>query len=749
MSRVIAIVVILCCVGFCAPSLWCVDTRVSVQTHLTSFGVSPTPMDLETIDAMRDAGVSWVRHWVFWYQVEHDSGVYDWTHQDSIIYAYMSRGINVYVTLMGGNQFYDPDTVDYQPDSLYPRPEFGLPPGPGSASHSGWLDFVGAIVNRYKDIVKYWSIWNEPNLLEFWPPNPDPGDYSYLVATTSDLIKSIDSTACIIGSNLSMIDLPFFSQIADSIIPYIDYVGYHPYRLFPEDDQQNFLYFLPEPFPPEDSLFSFEEELSALIDSIRLRDPQGRVGLWDDESGYPSHPEPILWEPISTSSEITQSKYLLRKHLLSFAFNVRVSNWWWDFDIVSGWFNALGENWFTHFYDLQPQDWLEKQNAFLFNYIGLTYAPHVDTVLKEAEDYDTLTGWWEDSGEFISLPDTAPAWDPGTYARYTIPIPSAGLYTLWMSMRNPDSLEVPVCIAMVDSLGPPYYFMTTVDPSDTARFIWTFVGESESLRVTWWYKGPHYFDLGVGAFTLYLAPGPPGTQVDKIVIKREGTVSEKKGALTALDNLTDIFGINVEVDTVIWVDTENIDLDSSDYAELRVFSFEDTSSSEHLIAYWVGKEAVDSYPQKYLRLSVAETVADSATVLDLLTGVASTAPYNLVGDTLVFDSLKVSDSPKVLILLKSVGVEEASVARSVREATCFPNPVRGKARISFSLTSPSVIEFSVYDVSGRLVATPCQEKMGTGTQEIECDMKDLSSGVYFWTLTVGKDRWNGKLVVLR
>ena len=64
MSEVIIIMAIVCCVGFCSQPVWCVDTRVSVQTHLTSFGVSPTTMDLETMDAMRDAGVSWVRHWV-------------------------------------------------------------------------------------------------------------------------------------------------------------------------------------------------------------------------------------------------------------------------------------------------------------------------------------------------------------------------------------------------------------------------------------------------------------------------------------------------------------------------------------------------------------------------------------------------------------------------------------------------------------------------------------------------------------
>jgi len=731
------------------PSLSAPDSRVSVQTHLTSYGVSPGELDLETIDAMKDAGVSWVRHWMLWHHVEHDSGVYYWSHQDSIINAYSSRGINVYITLMGGNQFYDPESVNYQPDSLYPRPELGLPPSPGSSSLTGWLDFVSAAVTRYGGVVKHWSVWNEPNLREYWAPDPDPGQYSYLVTETSTLIKSIDSTARIIGGNLSMIDLSFFSQILDSIIPYVDYIGYHPYRAFPEDDQQEFLDFLPEPFPPEDSLYSFEQEISALIDSIRLRDAAGRVGIWDDESGYPSHAEPLLWGGLPVISEVTQAKYMLRKHLLSFAFGARVSNWWWDFDLLSTSFNVLGEHWFGHFYDLVPSDWLEKQHTFFFNYIGLSYAPVLDTALKEAEDYDTLTGWWEDSGTFVSTADSAPEWDPGTYASYTVPLPGPGMYTVWMRMRNPNPSRVPGCIIMVDSIGPPYHLISTLDPSDTTRFIWSLVQDAESLRVSYWGQGPRQIYLDMRSHKLFAVPGPGGTQVDKILLKREGGVSQKKVALSALSNLTALFSTSTVPDTHMSPAATNVDLDPADFAELRVFAFRDTSSGGGIVTYWVGKEAVDVYPDRFIGLSVIEGSTESARLVDLLTGMESDLSFDRSGDTLVFDSLPVWDSPRAVLLSGLPGVSEGSGPLAAVTPWCFPNPTWGNVWIQFSAAASSLVELSVYDVAGRLVTKRRRKLTDNGSHRLEWDSKSLAPGIYFWRLTVGQAEHAGKIVVLR
>jgi hypothetical protein len=545
-----------------------------------------------------------------------------------------------------------------------------------------------------------------------------------------------------------MIDLPFFSQILDSIIPYVDYIGYHPYRVYPEDDQQEFLDFLPDPFPPEDSLYSFEEEISALIDSIRLRDGAGRVGIWDDESGYPSRAEPLLWGGLSAISEVTQAKYMLRKHLLSFAFGARVSNWWWDFDLISTSFNVLGEHWFGHFYDLQPADWLDKQHTFLFNYIGLTYAPVLDTALKEAEDFDSLTGWWEDGGSYVFTADSAPAWHPGTYASYNVAVPGPGMYTLWMSMRNPSPSKVPGCIVMVDSIGPPYHILSTVDPSDTMRFIWTLAQDAESLRATYWGKGPRQVYLDMRSHTLYVVPGPGGTQVDRILLKKEGGASEKKIGMAALGNLTSLFSTNTVADSSISLSTSNIDLDPSDFAELRAFPFRDTSTGEAIIAYWVGKEAVDNHPHNYIGLSVVEGSAESARLLDLLTGAESWVSFSRSGDTLLFDSLPVSDSPNAIVLSNVPGVGEGAKRLALKHPECFPNPTWGKVWIHCYIAAPSSTQLSVYDAAGRLVDGPRGYRVACGHARLEWDSRPFPPGIYFWNLSVGPTEYRGKLVVL-
>jgi len=711
-------------------------TRLSVQTHLSSFGVSPREFDIETIDAMETAGISWVRHWMIWHQVEYDSAVYDWIYQDSIINAYNARNIEVYITLMGGNQFYDPETTTYN----FSHPEIGLAPTPGSFSMQGWLSFVEAAVNRYSNVVNYWSIWNEPNLEEYWHPEPNPGHYSYMVAVTSDKIKSIDPQAKVIGSNTSMIDLSFFSQIADSILPYIDYVGYHPYRLYPEDDQQNFL---PVPFPPEDSLYSFEEEISALIDSIRLRDSTGRIGIWDDESGYPSHDEVIFWGSIY-SSETTQAKYLLRKYLLSLAFFSEVTTWWCDFDNMSLQFNVLGASWFTDFYQLQPNDWLRKEVLFLFNYIGITYSPNTNCIIKEAEDYDSLFGWFEDSVDYICTPNSAP-FDPGTYAVYKIPVIPNREYTVWTNLRNPNISKTPWIAVMMDSLNSSYYIVSTVDTSEVDSFIWTTITDSELLRVSYWDKGSHFFSFNSDTINLYIVPGIGGTQIDKILLKELNNVSEKKLAYNSLSILSSVFQDYVIRDTTLIFNIENITLSPDYFNEIRIFPFIDTISGFQIIPFWIGVEAVDNFPDNYINLSILKSLIDSIILKDLLTGVENNISFYYQGDSIKIDSLIISDNPKILILKSSTGVYEQinSPINSI-----FYNYFLKNLTIDFTVQSPSNINLSIFDISGRNINN-FSNYYNSGNYSINHSLSGLTQGLYIYKIQINNTQYQGKVSIIR
>ena len=721
------------------------DTRIGFQSHLTTYGISPSLLDLEIIETMANAGMTWTRHWIMWYQVESDSGVYNFDYQDSIINSYTRNGIEVYVTLMGGNIFYDHDSVDH---SAFSRPELGLAPTPGSASLDGWLNFADTLVKRYSDRVHYWAIWNEPNLEEFWRYTPNPDDYAYLLKVTSKRIKSIDSTAQIIGGNLSMIDLDFFSQIADSIIPYVDFIGYHPYRNFPEDDQQNLLPW--GTFPAEDSLYSFEEEMDAFVDSIRLRDPAGRVGLWDDESGYPSNPEPQLFTSNPANTETTQTKYLLRKYLLSLAYNARVSIWWWSFDVISNAFNVFSDTWFTDFYDLTPADWEEKGGGFFFNYIGLTYTPYYGVIVKEAEDADTLKGAWQNEGTYISVPDSINPMDTLNVASYSIPISTPGKYTIWLKFRNPDTLKQAGCFVLTDSFAPPYapaYAFVFPYASDTV-FKWILAGDAELLEDDiYWYQGPHYFNLTDDTLKLFIVPFFGSTQVDKIYVNQEGDVSAKKNAINVSGNIASLFNENVLRDTSLYIGTNNIDVDPSDYTALRKFAYIDTSNSKGFIAYWLGIPSDDTYPTCYMDLWVVEPQVDSIVLFDLLDSTQSNLAYTTSGDTIFIDSLPVSDAPKAIILAKEgSGIDVVSPIDTA--PYLLSNPVINEAVFFLSLASPASIEVSIIDIAGRLIERKTEQYTSSGKQLLRYNTNHLSKGIYFWRIKSREKEWKGKFIKL-
>jgi hypothetical protein len=84
-----------------------------------------------------------------------------------------------------------------------------------------------------------------------------------------------------------------------------------------------------------------------------------------------------------------------------------------------------------------------------------------------------------------------------------------------------------------------------------------------------------------------------------------------------------------------------------------------------------------------------------------------------------------------------------------------PNPLRGAARIRFGLPEASVASLSVYDLSGRLVATVLESNvLEQGFHTAVWDGRDdrggaVSSGIYFYRLRTAQGTLSRKLLVLR
>lgn len=95
----------------------------------------------------------------------------------------------------------------------------------------------------------------------------------------------------------------------------------------------------------------------------------------------------------------------------------------------------------------------------------------------------------------------------------------------------------------------------------------------------------------------------------------------------------------------------------------------------------------------------------------------------------------------------------AGIGLSFELAQNTPNPFRPSTTIRFALPSERQVELRVFDVAGRAVKTLASGTMSAGVHTLQWDATSdngsrLSSGVYFYRLTAGKDRAQRKMVII-
>jgi len=70
----------------------------------------------------------------------------------------------------------------------------------------------------------------------------------------------------------------------------------------------------------------------------------------------------------------------------------------------------------------------------------------------------------------------------------------------------------------------------------------------------------------------------------------------------------------------------------------------------------------------------------------------------------------------------------------------YPNPFNSQTNIKFSITKRSVVAFKIYDILGREKSIwQSEQQLDAGTHELQFDAKDLSSGVYFYSIIVSDE----------
>jgi hypothetical protein len=185
------------------------DNAVINYTDEVPFGVNTflnqevEPQKREQIMQMvQAAGFQWIRQSFPWYDIEiHGKGDFEdrrhmpyrsaWDKYDHIVELSEKYSVNIIARLEAPPSWsrHDGDT----------RGAFGPPD-----DIDDYADYVRAVVTRYKGRIRYYQIWNEPNIYPEWGKQKvDPEGYSTLLCSAYVAVKSVDSDAVIISGAMA------------------------------------------------------------------------------------------------------------------------------------------------------------------------------------------------------------------------------------------------------------------------------------------------------------------------------------------------------------------------------------------------------------------------------------------------------------------------------------------------------------------------------------------------------------------
>jgi hypothetical protein len=161
------------------PPTWAGDTN-------SPYGVVAFIPSEIRFDAMKDADIAWGRYDFSWRNVEAaGKGQYNWAAQDFAVAEANARGLHIYAGL------------GYTPTWASVAGNGNSPP----TNNQDWYDYVYATVSRYKDSIKYWEMWNEPDLGQFWDGTQT--QFNELFKVGADAAHAADPDCMVIGPEIS------------------------------------------------------------------------------------------------------------------------------------------------------------------------------------------------------------------------------------------------------------------------------------------------------------------------------------------------------------------------------------------------------------------------------------------------------------------------------------------------------------------------------------------------------------------
>ncbi|MGN7970584.1 FlgD immunoglobulin-like domain containing protein [Microbacterium sp. 22296] len=250
---------------------------------------------------LEDASVRWAREEFEWKRVEPRKGYFDWAKFDQAVAISRARNVD-----MIGKLVYSAPWASSAPAGTPAAEAQYYPP----ADNADFAAYAAATVARYKDRVRVWEVWNEPNTEYYWRGGATAQQYGALLKATYDAIKAVDPTATVLVGGLDQFNDPFMQGVhAAGAGNSYDALAIHVYTV--------------DGAPETGAIPTYLDAAQAFLN----RNAPGR-GLWITEVSWST-----CTQCAGATSEADQAAYLKRIYLDAAARGIRGIAW---YNLVGG-----------------------------------------------------------------------------------------------------------------------------------------------------------------------------------------------------------------------------------------------------------------------------------------------------------------------------------------------------------------------------------------------------------------------------
>ena len=241
-----------------------------------------------TLDEMAAAGIYWVRQVVVWDEAQAAANAFDYTKYDEIVNAFRERTDVALVALLDGD--------DTPPDA------------------EAFTAFARAFALRYGDVVDVYQVWDEPNLMTSWSPEPRVETYAALLQAVYAAIHNADADATVLAAALAptletgpanISDVLYLDELYRlGLAEFSDGIAAKPYGFSDSPTAE-----------PDATVLNFSRVL--LLREVMLAHGDAATALWVSEFGWNSLPngwagDESIWGQVSAEQQTAYTLEALR-----------------------------------------------------------------------------------------------------------------------------------------------------------------------------------------------------------------------------------------------------------------------------------------------------------------------------------------------------------------------------------------------------------------------------------------------------